>query len=555
MANHDADDRRVAELLMENDGLHEQVAFLEEEVATLRQRLLEAPRQIEVAETRLTETRETLTLVTDQNERLVATLREARDQIIALKEELDRVTGPPLGFGIFLADRGDGSAEVFTGGRKLRVSYETDIDPGKLRSGQEVMLNEALNIVEARWVPSTGELYTFTRALPHEDRIIALNHSGEKEVLKLTHQLKDIHMTEGDLLLVDGRAGVVLERIPVDIEGLSERKIPGVTWDSIGGLEGQVQTLRALAEIPLRYANRLCEMGVHGQNGILLSGPIGCGKTLLVNALANAVAANAEMDGEDPPIFLDISTPHLLDKYVGETEKAVRVPFERARAEASAGRRVIMLFTEFDALFNLRGRGDSPGSAVSEFAADMDGIAPFRHILVIGETNREDLVDPSLLRHGRLGQHVRIPRPDAKAAREILVRQLRLMDPDSAPDLANSIVEQLYAPAEQNAIAEVCYGDSSNQVLYVRDFLTGSALRAVALRAAELAALRNITGGLKEITLTDIIQAIHYEVSDPEQLLLMTQKRDWPVRDEQIQSVRTLSRPGYAGRVVSWENT
>ncbi|NUP52670.1 MAG: proteasome ATPase, partial [Catenulispora sp.] len=412
-----------------SEDLAAQVTYLEQEIAVLRRRLrdsADAPRGGRAVEERINELQATVAGLTSQNERLVATLREARDQIVALKEEIDRLAQPPSGFGVFLEDAGDGNADIFTGGRKMRVSISPAIEPGALRPGQEVMLNEALNIVAAFGYEIVGEIVSLKEILEDGTRALVTGRTDEEHVVRLAEPLLDVKLRPGDALLMEPRSNYVYERIPKsEVEDLVLEEVPDISYEEIGGLDGQIELIRDAVELPYLHPDLFKEHQLRPPKGVLLYGPPGCGKTLIAKAVANSLAKKVmEVTGSEnvKSFFLNIKGPELLNKYVGETERHIRLVFQRAREKASEGVPVIVFFDEMDSLFRTRGSGissDVENTIVPQLLSEIDGVEGLENVIVIGASNREDMIDPAILRPGRLDVKIKIERPDAEAAKDI----------------------------------------------------------------------------------------------------------------------------------------
>ncbi|MFE2727405.1 proteasome ATPase, partial [Kitasatospora sp. NPDC059327] len=422
MAAHDDDYNRSTGRPARGSDEAAQVSYLEQEIAVLRRKLADSPRNSRILEERIVELQTNLAGASAQNERLASTLREARDQIVALKEEVDRLAQPPAGFGTFLSQNEDGTADIFTGGRKLRVNVSPTVDLDELRRGQEVMLNEALNIVDAMAFERIGDIVTLKEVLEDGERALVVGHTDEERVVRLAEPLRELTIRAGDALLLEPRSGYVYEVVPKsEVEELVLEEVPDIDYRQIGGLSNQIELIRDAVELPYLHAELFKEYELRPPKGVLLYGPPGCGKTLIAKAVANSLAKKvAEVTGrpQGKSYFLNIKGPELLNKYVGETERQIRLVFQRAREKASEGTPVIVFFDEMESLFRTRGSGvssDVENTIVPQLLAEIDGVEGLENVIVIGASNREDMIDPAILRPGRLDVKIKIERPDAEA--------------------------------------------------------------------------------------------------------------------------------------------
>jgi proteasome-associated ATPase len=548
-----------------------QVSFLEEEVAALRSRLADSPRQAHLLEQRLREAESSLAALTGQNERLAGTLREARDQIVALKEEVDRLAQPPSGFGVFLQATADGTADVFTGGRKMRVSVSPGIELADLRPGQEVVLNEALNVVIAQGYETVGEVVMLKEVLEDGDRVLVISHADEERIARLAEPLRDSPLRAGDSLLLEPRSGYVFERIPkAEVEELILEEVPDISYAEIGGLAPQIEQIRDAIELPYLHADLFKEHQLRPPKGVLLYGPPGCGKTLIAKAVANSlakqVAASSGQDGDEDgkerrSFFLNIKGPELLNKYVGETERHIRLVFQRAREKASEGMPVIVFFDEMDSIFRTRGSGvssDVENTIVPQLLSEIDGVEGLENVIVIGASNREDMIDPAILRPGRLDVKIKIERPDAEAARDIfskyVVQALPLHPDDLAEhgglkdatvaEMIQRVVERMYSETEENKFLEVTYANGDKEVLYFRDFNSGAMIQNIVDRAKKMAIKEFLETGQKGLRVSHLLSACIDEFKENEDLPNTTNPDDWArisgKKGERIVYIRTL---------------
>ncbi len=541
-----------------------QLAYLQDEVSELRRRLLEAPGSSRLVEQRLAETQRSLAAVTAQNERLAQTLREARDQIVTLKEEVDRLAQPPSGYGVFLQRHEDDSIDVFTGGRKLRVQVSPAVDLDDLRKGQEVMLNEALNVVAALKYEQVGETVMLKEILADGDRVLCIANADEERVARIAEPLRGEPIRAGDTLLYDPRSGYVYERIPKsEVEELVLEEVPDIAYESIGGLKGQIDAIRDAVELPYLYPDMFREHELKPPKGVLLYGPPGCGKTLIAKAVANSLAKKvAERTGQEGrSYFLNIKGPELLNKYVGETERHIRLVFQRAREKASQGTPVIVFFDEMDSLFRTRGSGvssDVENTIVPQLLSEIDGVETLENVLVIGASNREDMIDPAILRPGRLDVKIKIERPDAESARDIFSKYLTSnlpLHPDDLREFGDdrdacvagmiqATVERMYTESEENRFLEVTYANGDKEVLYFKDFNSGAMIQNIVDRAKKMAIKDLLEHDQKGIRVQHMLQACVDEFKENEDLPNTTNPDDWArisgKKGERIVFIRTL---------------
>jgi len=537
------------------------------------QRLRRELENVELELKQLHESRNKLHLSEQQNERLVSSLQEAKTQIEALRKEVDKLTAPPSTFAVFYSANADGTVNVSLGGRKLRVNLHPSIPKDILQRGQEVILNEGLNVIEVRGYDPQGEIAHLKQLLENGRAIISL-HMDDERVVELSDSLDPEALSVGDHLLFEPRSGYVIEKLPkTDMEELVIEEVPDITYDQIGGLEKELEQIKDAVELPFLYPELFAEHRLSPPKGVLLYGPPGCGKTLIAKAVANSIAKKlGHLKGKDVrSYFLHVKGPELLNKYVGESERQIREVFAKAKEKASHGNPVIVFFDEMDALFRTRGTGissDVESTIVPQFLAEIDGVESLRDVIVIGASNRQDLIDPAVLRPGRLDIKIKIPRPDKQNAKDILAKYLSSDLPLAESELASlqqdrnaycrhlieTTVESMYARTEENQFLEVTYANGEKETIYFKDFASGALIEGIVSRAKKLSIKRTIAGGEKGLKEEDFLKAIREEFQEQEDLPNTTHPDDWAKiagkKGEKIVHVRTLNDEGSESREI-----
>ncbi|MEA2274662.1 MAG: proteasome-associated ATPase [Solirubrobacteraceae bacterium] len=563
-------ERRLGSYEQQVDTLLEQVKVLEEEVVQLRRKLQDAPKRVRTLEERLLETKGELAQAKSQNEKLSYTLRESREHIAELRREVEKLTQPPSAYGTLLARNDDGTVDVFSSGRKIRVALHPELDDAELVRGQEVVLNESLNVVMARGTEISGEVVTLKELLDDGLRAMVVGRADDERVVELADKLVGQKLRAGDTILMDSRTGLLLERLPrPEVEELVLEEVPDVSYADVGGLDSQIEAITDAVELPFIHRALFEEYKLPAPKGILLYGPPGCGKTLIAKAVANSLAQKvSEVTGDKDArsYFLNIKGPELLNKYVGETERQIRLVFQRAREKSEEGWPVIVFFDEMDSLFRTRGTGissDMEATIVPQLLAEIDGVETLKNVIVIGASNREDLIDPAILRPGRLDVKIKIERPNEFAAAQIFSRYLVGDLPLDAGEVASlgggdphkavaAIIErtvaEMYMADDANRFLEVTYQNGDKEVLYYKDFSSGAMIENIVRRAKKLAIKRRIAGGSGGIRTSDLLESIKQEYKEHEDLPNTTNPDDWAKisgkKGERIVYVRTLMSEG-----------
>jgi proteasome-associated ATPase len=548
---HDRDDHR------EHDraALEAQLTLLGEENAHLRARLADTPNRVRSLEERLLETKGQLAQKTAQNEKLSYTLREAREHIASLRDEVDKLTQPPNAYGVIVGKNGDGTVDVLTSGRKMKVQLHPDIEHELLDLGAEVALNESYNVIEARRPEITGEVVTLKEVMEDGIRAVVVGRADEERVCELASVMRGTRLRSGDFLRLDPRSNMLLEKLPrPEVEDLLLEEVPDISYADIGGLDTQIEAIADAVELPFLHQDLFAEHRLPAPKGILLYGPPGCGKTLIAKAVANSLAkkvADKIGEGKGRSYFINIKGPELLNKYVGETERQIRLVFQRAREKSEEGWPVIVFFDEMDSMFRTRGSGissDMESTIVPQLLAEIDGVEGLKNVIVIGATNREDLIDPAILRPGRLDVKIKIERPTGDAAKQIFARYLTdeipIAEGEDVPTMIERTVDEMYRADDANRFLEVTYQNGDKEILYYKDFASGAMIENIVRRAKKLAIKRVIGGGPKGVSTQDLVDSIKQEYKEHEDLPNTTNPDDWAKisgkKGERIVFIRTL---------------
>ena len=532
-----------------------QVATMTEEIAHLRGRLADGPSRVRSLEERLLETKGQLAQAVSQNEKLSYTLREAREHISTLREEVDKLSQPPSAYGVVVGKNDDETVDVLTSGRKMRVALHPEIDHELLNRGAEVVLNESFNVVMARQSEISGEVVTAKDVMDDGIRVLVVGRADEERVCELSDVLRGTLIRSGDHLRLDPRSNLLLEKLPrPEVEDLLLEEVPDISYTDIGGLDDQIEQIADAVELPFLHQDLFAEHQLPAPKGILLYGPPGCGKTLIAKAVANSLAkkvADKVGEGKGRSYFINIKGPELLNKYVGETERQIRLVFQRAREKSDEGWPVIVFFDEMDSMFRTRGTGissDMESTIVPQLLAEIDGVEGLKNVIVIGATNREDLIDPAILRPGRLDVKIKIERPNEVGARSIfaqyLTTEIPLDQSESIDTMLDATVAEMYQEDEANQFLEVTYENGDKEVMFYKDFASGAMIENIVRRAKKLAIKRVIDGGTKGVCTQDLLDSINQEYKEHQDLPNTTNPDDWAKisgkKGERIVFIRTL---------------
>jgi len=526
----------------------------------------ESPDRVSQLEESLLETRGLLSQASSRNEKLSLALQQMREQIAMLRDEVDKLSAPPSQYGIFVGLNVDGTADIISAGRKFRVQLHPDLDPGQLRKGDEVVVNDSQNVILAQSTSAGGQIVTYKETLDDGRRAIVFGRGDDDRVMEFADHLIGQKLRTGETLLADARSGLLIERLPrPEVEELVLEEVPDITYEDVGGLDTQIEAITDAVELPYLHQHLFSEYDLPAPKGILLYGPPGCGKTMIAKAVANSLAKKVAQVTGRPNVrsyFLNIKGPELLNKYVGETERQLRLVFSRAREKAAEGVPVIVFFDEMDSLFRTRGTGissDMESTIVPQLLAEIDGVEALRDVIVIGASNREDLIDPAILRPGRLDVKIKIERPDERAAEQIFARYLTTdlpldaatVDELGGGDPAKAVqamieatVAEMYRADVARQFLEVTYQNGDKEILYFKDFASGAMIENIVRRAKKLAIKREIAGSGRGVRTADLLESISQEYKENEDLPNTTNPDDWARisgrKGERIVYIRTI---------------
>ena len=540
------------------------IDMLESELESMRrqQRVV----HVKELETQLYETQRELMAAERRNKRLTGTLQEAKEKLQILKEKVAQLSAPPNNYGVFLGTNEDGTVDIDISGRKWRVNIDPALKVKSFAVGQEVIVNSGMNVIDIKDAERHGDVVKIKERVEDELAIVSLR-TDEERVVRIAESLKAEPLKTGDHVLLNHTTSMLMEKLPKrEVEDLLLEEVPNIGYTDIGGLDTQIEAIRDAIELPYLYPKEYEEFNLSPPKGVLLYGPPGCGKTLIARAVASSIAERVRKESGNDEIrgyFINIKGPELLNKYVGETERKIREVFQKARDKSREGFPVIIFFDEMDSLFRSRGMGissDMESTLVPQFLAEIDGVENLRDVIVIGASNRQDLLDPAVLRPGRLDIKIKIDRPNLDGAKDIFAIYLtpdlpfaekvcQEFDRDTqavATHFIDEAVRDMYATTDENRFIEVTYARGERETLFFKDFVSGAMIENIVSRAKKAAIKRFIgsEGTEKGMCLDDLKAAIREEYHENEDLPNTTNPDDWAKisgrKGEKIVNIRAL---------------
>ena len=540
------------------------IDMLEGELEGMRQQ--QRAIYIKDLESRLYEMQRELMTAHRRNKKLTGTLQEAKEKLQILKEKVEQLSAPPNNYGVFLGANEDGSIDIDVSGRKWRVNLDPGLKEEDLSIGQEVIVNSGMNVVGIKAAERHGDVVKIKERIEDELAIVSLR-TDEERVVRVAASLKDESLKAGDNVLLNHTTSMLMEKLPKrEVEDLLLEEVPDIGYADIGGLDTQIEAIRDAIEMPYLYPKEYEEFNLSPPKGVLLYGPPGCGKTLIARAVASGIAERVRKQTGRTEVrgyFINIKGPELLNKYVGETERKIREIFQKARDKSREGFPVIIFFDEMDSLFRSRGMGissDMESTLVPQFLAEIDGVENLRDVIVIGASNRQDLLDPAVLRPGRLDIKIKIDRPSLEGAKDIFAIYLtpglpfaeetyQRFDGDTeaiAKHFISEAANDMYATTDENRFIEVTYARGERETLFFKDFVSGAMIENIVSRAKKTAIKRFIgsDGSEKGLCLEDLKAAIREEYQENEDLPNTTNPDDWAKisgrKGEKIVNIRAL---------------
>ena len=476
------------------------------------------------------------------------TFQEARKTIVELEGALEKVTAPANRIATYLGAPNEGIAYISIGGSDYYTNVDPRVDIGSLKVGTRVLVNEAYAVVGDLGYSPSGPVSKVIDILSDGRLRVGQEHGLQAVVLERSSTLREVPLKVGEDIRIDPSYKVALERLTTpETKDYYLEDVPELPWNKIGGQQEAIQAIKDTIEMPALHPELFKRYQYSTPKGFLLYGPPGCGKTLIGKATAyNLVRQLNEESGEGlKECFMHVKGPEILNMWLGESERIVREIFARAREKRKEGFLPVVFIDEAESVLGTRRAIRSHNIAntvVPMFCSEMDGIESLQDVILILASNRPDLIDPAILRPGRIDRKIKVKRPDKAAALDIFGIYMTTELPvhpealdahqgDAAAAVRAMLEranEELFAHREDTAFLEVTLRSGRRDILHRGDLASGAIIASIVQRAKESAIKRAIATGVEGgISAEDLTEAVVTEYGENEIFPPTDNAEDW----------------------------